>query len=83
MQLRHQLRSSGRLGATYSDLRALLSSVMEELRLWLRGAYLALLFAPVVAAAPLVFAAGLGGSGGRDAWMDLMLWTIEHAGEQR
>ena len=53
---------------------------MEELGLWLRGAYLALLFAPVVAAAPLVFAAGLGGSG---AWMDLMLWTIEHAGEQR
>ena len=53
---------------------------MEELGLWMRGFYLALLFTPAICTAPLVFAFGLGGEDWRSSWMDLVLWTIERAG---
>jgi hypothetical protein len=54
----------------------------EELCLWLRGLYLVTLFSPAILSAPLVFLWGVGGAAGRQLWMDLILWTIERAGEE-
>lgn len=64
-------------------LPAILLTLLEELSVWLRGIYLAALFAPVVLSAPLVFGHPFGlfsAPSTRAAWMDLLLWTIERAG---
>jgi hypothetical protein len=52
-------------------------SVMEELALWARGAYLAALFTPSIVTGALAF--WWGGSL-RAWWMGLIVWTLERAG---
>lgn len=59
------------------------ASMLEELLVCVRGLYLAMLFSPALALAPLVFWLGLGAQQGREMWMDLLLWTIERAGMQQ
>ncbi len=56
---------------------ALLSVLHGELQLWLRGAFLALLFTPAVTTAPL---AAWAGGATRQAWLQLVCWTLERAG---
>lgn len=53
-----------------------LAALGEELAIALRGAYLALLFAPLLLTAPLALQAGLH----RPAWLELLRWTLEQAG---
>jgi len=81
-QLRQQPNSSSWRGLL-AQCRALAIWVVDEIGLCLRSVYLAALFAPMLIAAPLVFSLGMGGADGRAMWMDLVLWTIERAGEAR
>lgn len=66
----------GLLAHTRGAISLALSKLGEELAVALRGLYLAALFTPLLAAAPLVFYAGLG----REQWMALLRWTLEQAG---
>ena len=59
------------------QLPAALAAVVEEVAVWMRGAYLLLLFAPMVLSAPLVFWLL---QGRRGEWMELVRWTLERAG---
>jgi len=61
-------------------LPAFLNHVLEELCIWMRGVYLALLFTPMILTAPVVFLFGAGGDEGREKWMNLVLWTLQRAG---
>jgi hypothetical protein len=66
----------GLLAHTRGAISLALSSLGEELAVALRGLYLAALFTPLLASAPLVFYAGLY----REQWMALLRWTLEQAG---
>ena len=67
--------------STALQCQAFIKAALEEIGLWVRGMYLVLLFTPAICSAPLVFALELGGEAWRSTWMDLVLWTIERAGE--
>ncbi|KAG2497982.1 hypothetical protein HYH03_004241 [Edaphochlamys debaryana] len=58
-------------------LTALASSIRDEILLAARAAYLWCLFLPAVLSAPIVVA--LNGPG-RETWLRLVQWTLEHAG---
>jgi hypothetical protein len=66
----------GLLAHTRGAISLALSRLGEELAVALRGLYLAALFTPLLASAPLVFYAGLY----REQWMALLRWTLEQAG---
>ncbi len=68
----------GLLSALLSHLQlsSLLSSAAQELLLALRALYLCALFTPAVLGAPIVALLGLG----REQWLSVVQWTLEHAG---
>lgn len=52
------------------------TSLVEEVAIWMRGLYLALLFAPSVVSSFIVFGFGVY----RPQWMSLLRWTLMNAG---
>lgn len=75
-QALQQQQLYGLLANARGAISVALSRLGEELAIALRGLYLMALFTPIIAAAPLVFYAGVG----RQAWMQLLRWTLEQAG---
>ncbi|KXZ42332.1 hypothetical protein GPECTOR_160g114 [Gonium pectorale] len=62
---------------TQLGLASLASALLHEALLAARATYLVLLFLPALLTAPL---AGLLGPDGRERWLSLVQWTLEHAG---
>lgn len=55
---------------------SIVTAITKEIGLWIRAAYLWLIFMPAIVSAPICLCTGFA----RAYWMTLMRWTLEMAG---